>query len=509
MSVNIAHPNPHSLAHAQKPPSPSFSTSSVPTSRSLERLLIYQRIRQSDSAIYGNPLKLSRSQSCVSWIKHKFNPPRRSFSASYGEQPYMGDECVGNFDDLSSFAVADTTLVGIGENLKGRKTRMQFGVCNMELLEPSFLGIRPERPDWAARNEIMTDIIARKANSIDLPLSLRMIKLKRLKECPPEGVRGIDRELTSTEKAFASAIYIVKEIQSQALYMRGKVLDEGLESMVEKVQMETNSSFVWLFREVFSSTPDLMTDTMVLMADFAIHSMTNHVSEASSCRFTASSRTTDHVTTLEERDKEKKEEDFTSSRLQTVTYPAVVVPIEGAPSETQGKDMSEEEMVLWNGMVMEAYEMGNEIRGEVLDHETMQQFVAPVRVMIEADEYVEYDRTHLLYQIALSEEPDNPLLLSNYAQFLFLVVGDHDRAEECFQRALHLDSTDAEVLSLYATFLWTVRKDLWGAEERYLQAVAAAPPSNAYHASVYASFLWSTGGEDTCYPLDSASDSKS
>jgi len=79
------------------------------------------------------------------------------------------------------------------------------------------------------------------------------------------------------------------------------------------------------------------------------------------------------------------------------------------------------------------------------------------------------------------------------------------RAEECFKRAIQLDPGDAEVISQYANFLWLVREDLWGAEERFQQAMAAEP-ENSFHASRYASFLWNTGAEDTCYPLDSPQD---
>lgn len=46
-----------------------------------------------------------------------------------------------------------------------------------------------------------------------------------------------------------------------------------------------------------------------------------------------------------------------------------------------------------------------------------------------------------------------------------------------------------------------MRKDLTAAEETYLEAIAA-DPGNALYASHYAHFLWNTGGEDTCYPLD-------
>lgn len=68
-----------------------------------------------------------------------------------------------------------------------------------------------------------------------------------------------------------------------------------------------------------------------------------------------------------------------------------------------------------------------------------------------------------------------------------------------------VEPLDAQALTHYADFLWIVRKDLWNAEERYQQAMAAEPNSY-YHASKYANFLWNTGGEETCFPLDSSND---
>ncbi|XP_047962219.1 uncharacterized protein LOC125207056 [Salvia hispanica] len=108
----------------------------------------------------------------------------------------------------------------------------------------------------------------------------------------------------------------------------------------------------------------------------------------------------------------------------------------------------------------------------------------------------------LLYQTELAQEPNNPLLLANYAQFLYLVVRDLDRAEDYFKRATEVEPKDAEALNKYANFLWAVRNDLWAAEETYLEAIAAEP-SNSYYAANYAHFLWNTGGEDTCFPLSS------
>lgn len=61
---------------------------------------------------------------------------------------------------------------------------------------------------------------------------------------------------------------------------------------------------------------------------------------------------------------------------------------------------------------------------------------------------------------------------------------------------------DAEAFSRYADFLWLVRKDLEAAELRYQEALEEEP-RNTYYASKYANFLWSTGGKDTCFPLES------
>lgn len=76
-----------------------------------------------------------------------------------------------------------------------------------------------------------------------------------------------------------------------------------------------------------------------------------------------------------------------------------------------------------------------------------------------------------------------------------------NRAEEYFKKASKVEPKDAEALNKYATFLWQVRKDLWAAEETFLEAIAAEP-SNSFYAANYANFLWNTGGEDTCFPLD-------
>ncbi|XP_073016283.1 uncharacterized protein [Primulina eburnea] len=325
-----------------------------------------------------------------------------------------------------------------------------------DFLEPMMLGIRPEVPDWPDRETAIRATIEQKAKCFDIPLSLRMIKkkiqcnggFKDFTECK-------DSDYCSVKAAFSSTVFILVELQSYALHMRGSPCHEDLDFAIRKVQKEMHSSFAWLFEQVFSKTPSLMIYVMILVANFG-----------------------------------------TFSASQTRILPS------GAFEYDEEIDLSVSSIAqLGQGIVdgSEATKM-QEFEREVLDHENIQSFVSPVSVEVESDGYEVYHRTDLLYQMNLSREPNNPLLLCNYGQFLQLVTRDYDRAEECYKRAVQVMPTDAEALSLYANFLWMVRRDLWEAEERFLQALAAEP-DNSYHASRYANFLWSTGGEETCYPV--------
>lgn len=381
-------------------------------------------------------------------------------------------------------------------NLPTTTTTTSFR-SQIDVLEPSFLGIRPEPPFWPARDELIRDNIARRASSIDLPLSLRMIKMKqRLQRLEEEReIRDLGENVdvnNPVSNLCWSTLYIIKEVQSRALKIKGLVLDEDVDGIVSKAQREMTSSFVWLFKEVFAKTPDLMLEVSVLTSSFAAHSLEVY------------SLPEEAPMNVEVEEKEKLGTNSTNWGAG-----GLELGILGVPTR---EILEEKEVGLWNSMVEEAKEMklghgedeglGFVVDGDDHDHDrTLKKFVSPVKVEIERDDYEEYYRTDLLYQIGLSQEPNNTLLLSNYAQFLCLVSRDYDRAEECFKRSIQLDPSDAEVVSQYANFLWLFRKDMWGAEERFQQAVAAEP-DNSYHASKYANFLWSTGGDDTCYPLD-------
>ncbi|KAG2669974.1 hypothetical protein I3843_14G061500 [Carya illinoinensis] len=412
-------------------------------------------------------------------------------------------------------------------------------------LEPPWPEMQQGPPEWVRRDEIIPASIERKANSVDLPLSLRMIKRKM------QWQEGYFREVgesayCSVKKAFSSMVFIIRELQSYTLQMRELLFYEDVQGILARVQREMHTSFVWLFQQVFSHTPTLMVYVMILLANFSVYSMGHsNAAMAASVRLEPYAATTEMASVVEI-DQDQKHERFDSSAIKKFSVSSSwgkttsidgnnggggkVRPV-GSGTEGEGKfngpdyhyrkilpdgassqlsssydatregETEEEEAALWNAIVEEASNIRSAILDEALDQETMQRFVSPVTAKIEADyDYGEYLRTELLYLTELAQEHGNPLVLANFAQFLYLVARDYDRAEEYFRKAVGTEPPDAEAHSKYANFLWKVKKDLWAAEERFLEAISA-DPSNPYHAANYANFLWNTGGEDTCFPL--------
>lgn len=298
--------------------------------------------------------------------------------------------------------------------------RRRFPSMEVDVLQPSMLGIQPEPPaDWPERREIIRFLSTeRKANSVEIPISIRMIKRKQ-KQIEESLREAGEFTCCSVNKAFSSMVFIVRELQSYTLSIRGSLYCEDLEEIIGKVQREINASFLWLFQQVFSRTPSLMIYVMVLLANFSLYSMADNAVVAATPLPAMSESLLDQV----------PETDTFGRQSIPIQYPRNIVQAE-MYGDWFGKELiisSEEEMSLWKSMVEEASRMEAELKDEALDQETMHTLVAPVYVEIEADDRDLYFRTDLSYQIGLLQDPDNPLLLFNYAQFLYLVVHDHDR----------------------------------------------------------------------------------
>ncbi|GJW92630.1 tetratricopeptide-like helical domain containing protein [Tanacetum coccineum] len=386
---------------------------------------------------------------------------------------------------------------------------------------------RVEPREWAG--DMIPASIERKANSVELPFSLRMIQRKKQWK---EGVKEAgESAYCSVKKAFSSMVFIIRELQSYTLQMREALFYEDLQGVLAKVHKEMNASFVWLFQQVFSHTPTLMVYVMILLANYSVYAMSTNVA------FAVAPPTVTMESILSIDNQRHTEIDSSSIKTFEMNSGGKTTSVGGinggggksrpAASGTDGgesfdwnlahdgasvsgQETNEGEFGKWKSLVEEADNMQDVIRYGVLDRQMMQRFVSPVTAkVVEGETESEgHFRTELLYKMGLLEEPNNPLLLANYAQFLYIVTQDYDRAEKYFKRASKVEPKDAEALSKYANFLLEVKKDLWAAEETLLEAIAV-DPINPYYAATYANFLWSNGPDDTCFPLDSNETAKS
>ncbi|KAJ4718393.1 Tetratricopeptide repeat protein [Melia azedarach] len=103
--------------------------------------------------------------------------------------------------------------------------------------------------------------------------------------------------------------------------------------------------------------------------------------------------------------------------------------------------------------------------------------------------------TDAYYQKMIEANPENALLLGNYAKFLKEVRGDFAKAEEVCGRAILANPADGNILSLYADLIWEAHKDAQRAESYYDQAVKTAP-DDCYVLASYAKFLWDAEDEE-------------
>ncbi|KAJ0250764.1 Tetratricopeptide repeat [Hirschfeldia incana] len=446
-----------------------------------------------------------RSLSCELWesSRHTKTPLLpRAFSANV--DPSYSEEFSKNMQELSlKFQVSNEEDNDI------------FGSHDFSIMDTT-------EPPWHGMVQMST--IERRANSVELPLSLRIIKRKLKME---EVVIKQVGESSAVKRAFSSMVFMIRELQSfTLLHMRELLLFQDLQGVLLRVRKEMHASFVWLFQQVFSATPTLMVSVMILLANFTVYSIGTNSALAAA---TPHPLTATLSFTFDTAEISETSEKLDSSVLETFSVssptgggsggnniPPVKSGTDGDGSDkfrtlsqfssssslddatSADSDVSvsgQEEIRLWNSILEESERM------EALDHETMKQMVSPVEARVEAEESMDYFKTELIYQTGLSQQPDNVLLLANYAQFLYLIIHDYDRAEKYFKRAAIAEPADAEALNKYATFLWKARNDIWRAEETFLKAISAGP-TNSFYSANYAHFLWNTGGDDTCFPLD-------
>lgn len=437
----------HSPSSSQTLASAISSPSSKPRNRSTlgSNPLVCRFVHGSNLLRSSHLLQRSRSFDHYAISTTRKGTIRRAFSANL--ESFSDEEFAKKIEELAlRFQLSNDTNV--------------IDSDHREETSSSAINFLPEfEPPWTGGVELIPANIQRKANSVELPFSLRIIKKKlKLKE----EFRDVgESAYCSVKKAFSSMVFIIRELHSFSLQMREALLYEDLQGILERVQKEMHASFVWLFQQIFSQTPTLMVYVMILLANFTVHSMTNNAA------FASVAPPPESASLLEFHNQESHGEfrKFDSSSIKTFSLngnntasvdggngdggkfrPVAsgtdggdrfdrfqsgnIVPDNGVfKTETVSGKEEEEETKLWDSMVEEASRM------EVsLDREDMKRFVSPVSARIESDDYAEYLRTELVYQTALSQEHNNPLLLANYAQFLYIVAHDYDRC------VLHLSS---------------------------------------------------------------------
>lgn len=426
------------------------------------------------SALFGTPYsKLSRTGSWQHLPRTGTHGIRRVSSASF--DAFSDEEFSKKIEELASmFQVSDDDSEE-EENLNKFDANSEEGseTCknngDSKFLENGrlFEAIEPPR-DW--NKDIIPANIERNANSVDLPFSLRIIKRKKQLE---HGFREAgESAYCSVKKAFSSMVFIIRELHSYTLQMREMLYYEDLQGILARVQKEMHMSFVWLFQQVFSHTPTLMVYVMILLANYSVYSMANNIEATPPTQPYAV--TTESVSVVDDNSQGKQKFDSSVIKTYSVSSSGKTTSIGGSnggggkfrpvasgtegdgsfdkvssgnhrtivpdgvssignPSiSSEGESVSkevtkEEETRLWNSIVEEASRMQAAVKNEALDHETMQTFVSPFSVEIEGDDRSKYTTTELLYQLSLAQDPENALLLTNFAQFLYLVIHDYDR----------------------------------------------------------------------------------
>lgn len=403
-------------------------------------LKLYATIRRSssESFFYDQkrfPKKLHSMRSCSS----------ENFDNLEGGLELNGTEDLHTEEPCSSSPPLSPNLPSI--TTRRLQESDSFLRSSVDILDPVALGIKPEAPSsWPERESIRWIKLEHEANSFAVPNSLRMIQKKmRLHK----GLKVLLEESDSSSsirKAFSSMMFIMFELQSSVLKARETKCREDLEMIIDKVQSDMQSSYARLFQQVFSRTPALMIDVILLLANFSLHSTSlsmavpqsplsasetattiHHQSPSTHENYSSTEISDDDNALCEKEVEETKEDELTHSDFSSKISKTSIQDVSAKETQQQGDSdlRSVAEMLQWNSFLEEATKMRTDA---VLDHDLLRRFVSPISVLLEeTDNYLEYSEIDMRYKIGVSREPNNPLLLCNYAKFLLYKIDDPER----------------------------------------------------------------------------------
>ncbi|KAG0587776.1 hypothetical protein KC19_2G190500 [Ceratodon purpureus] len=341
--------------------------------------------------------------------------------------------------------------------------------------------------------------LAKDVGGLKLSTLPRTLKRRKNKE---RNVRS-----SSMSNAFSALVFIIKSMHGHALEMQ----EDHVMKLMMPMQRDMDLSFAWLFQQVFASTPEYMLSIMVLLAEFTVHSLGEDMALASAIAMKNAKANSPRAACLAKegvsaglrKELSRRHKAALGAKNEDVaeTSHEYLLDELAKGASPSGREITPEEEKIMHALMVEAMKEMETNSGwvppPVVDKEVVKKLVAPVQATLSPDKYSCFDRTELEYQHSIGSQPTNVMLLSNYAQFLYVVRHDHNRAEEYFHRAIRADPSDGEVLGRFATFLWLGRGDKETAE-RAFRAAAALDPTNPYHAGNYSHFLWHS--EDSRYP---------
>ncbi|KAL2325040.1 hypothetical protein Fmac_024098 [Flemingia macrophylla] len=111
--------------------------------------------------------------------------------------------------------------------------------------------------------------------------------------------------------------------------------------------------------------------------------------------------------------------------------------------------------------------------------------------VLAAGQEVEESNIEDYFKKMLDENPNNPLFLKKYVQFLLQSKRDLQAAEDYCSRAIVADPSDGEMISEYAKLVWELHHDQEKASFLFEQAAQASPEDSNVLAA-YTCFLWET-----------------
>lgn len=433
--------------------------------------------------------------------------------------------------------------LGFAATASGDTSDVDEHVC----CESSFLHNCSGSPsvDWEKSNSHLSSTRGVVAG-VGVPLSLRMLKRKQQCHGKTTLTSGLVEVGNSLVNAFCSMVFMMKELQSHCLHIQQQFCNREIEGLVNQVHRDMHASFLWLFQQVFSCTPELMVLLMVLLADFTAFSMVSSVPMGMTLPASMPSFATNVSSFVSHTSKSCKSIQASPGR-SIISSPSLVDSAgqladdnswignggrwnhkrysaagdgDGEfdttlifSSVNKGLYSVEDSLPSEMSSLAKAMQDGFDSEAELLSNQQIlsdNEFSSMAAVLAFKELNTEKDALSGSSSSGLDQNSrslgssqsaglsdfsprDHPAIQSFVAPFTASVEDDsytcYDRTDLAYQYAINSNATNSMLLANYAQFLFLVRKDNDRAEELFRRAVLC-DPQDGDAISRFASFLW-------------------